>query len=216
MKKNNIVDLLKKEMCEMNAILQNISEQESVPSVLFQLSQSKIDNMKNLFDLLQQEVETAEKSEPQSVVETMQEEVTVAEEVKIEEQTEQEKIKEEIAQEEVAEQVAPIEEKKNVLENTTEKKSLNERMSGKVSNTFENVIANKKISNLRQAINIVDKFRYQKELFGGNANLMNEMLDKLNDAINFDDALKIIEQFGWDKTLPVVEEFTELVKRKFI
>ena len=50
MNKNNIIDLLQKELEEMTTIFQNMRETASVPSVLFQLSNSKIENIKNLLE----------------------------------------------------------------------------------------------------------------------------------------------------------------------
>ena len=180
MNKNNIIDLLQKELEEMTTIFQNMRETASVPSVLFQLSNSKI----------QSETQSVKADEPQSVIE-----------------------------EKTIETPAPVkaakESKKAISDTIAEKKSLNEMMSENGKNRFDSTLANKKIQNLRQAINVVDRFRYQKELFGGDSEAMNKALDCINESPSWERASEIIDGFGWDASLPIVGEFMELVKRKF-
>jgi len=124
-----------------------------------------------------------------------------------------------VVQEKTAETPAPAqaakESKKAISDTIAEKKSLNEMMSENGKNRFDSTLANKKIQNLRQAINVVDRFRYQKELFGGDSEAMNKALDCINESPSWERASEIIDGFGWDASLPIVGEFMELVKRKF-
>jgi hypothetical protein len=212
MNKNNIIDLLQKELEEMTTIFQNMRESASVPSVLFQLSNSKIENIKNLLEILQVEDGVSVEAEKSGACgETMP--------VQSETQSVKAEEPQSVVEEKTIETPAPVkaakESKKAISDTIAEKKSLNEMMSENGKNRFDSTLANKKIQNLRQAINVVDRFRYQKELFGGDSEAMNKALDCINESPSWERASEIIDGFGWDASLPIVGEFMELVKRKF-
>ncbi|WP_026473691.1 hypothetical protein [Alkaliflexus imshenetskii] len=99
---------------------------------------------------------------------------------------------------------------------------------GKNKHSFNELLAQKKdsdnipkfhkpIEDLRKAIGINDRFLYQRELFGGNADLFNQTIEQLNTMNNFDSAEGfLLGNFNWDHNNQAVVAFKELVKRRFI
>jgi len=72
------------------------------------------------------------------------------------------------------------------------------------------------IKDLKKALGINDRFFYQRELFGGNADLMNQTLDQLNQMNNLEDARNfLLANFHWDPEEEAVMRFLELVERRF-
>lgn len=72
------------------------------------------------------------------------------------------------------------------------------------------------IQNLRKAININDRYRYQKELFGGNAELMNRVIDQLDEMNSLDEAIAYVEkEFMWDSQSETVADFYALLESRF-
>ncbi|NLO69629.1 MAG: hypothetical protein GX102_01475 [Porphyromonadaceae bacterium] len=78
-------------------------------------------------------------------------------------------------------------------------------------------LANQKIEDIKQAINIGDRFRFQRELFGGNGEVLNKTISYLNQLANYSEAESFLKsKFGWDEDNPNAEEFLQIVKRRYL
>lgn len=73
----------------------------------------------------------------------------------------------------------------------------------------------KAVSDIRQAISLGDRFLYQRELFGQNAELMQRTLTELNGLGSFDEAMSYIAQFGWDTESNTYQQFIVTLHRRF-
>ena len=108
--------------------------------------------------------------------------------------------KPEIIEEPVVEEPAPIEEKPAPVEETASPKA---------------AIYGKAVEDIRQAISLGDRFLYQRELFGQNAELMQKALTELNALSSFDEAMNYIRQFGWDTESSTYQQFIVTLHRRF-
>jgi hypothetical protein len=73
----------------------------------------------------------------------------------------------------------------------------------------------KPIENIEKAIGINDKFLFIKELFRNNGQLYKETVEKLDTSKTLDEALRHLhEGFNWDEKDPVVQKFTDIVRRR--
>lgn len=98
------------------------------------------------------------------------------------------------------EEPAPIEEKPAPVEETASPKA---------------AIYGKAVEDIRQAISLGDRFLYQRELFGQNAELMQKALTELNALSSFDEAMNYIRQFGWDTESSTYQQFIVTLHRRF-
>jgi len=73
----------------------------------------------------------------------------------------------------------------------------------------------KAVSDIRQAISLGDRFLYQRELFGQNAELMQQTLTRLNELGSFDEAVAYINRFGWDTESSTYQQFIVTLHRRF-
>ena len=105
--------------------------------------------------------------------------------------------------------------KKNILADTIKTTSLNEKMSGKTGISLDQALGNKKITDLKRSISLNDKFRFQREIFGGNATLLNQTLETLNEIDSKEKATEFLSNLNFDNENPTAAEFLELVNRKF-
>ena len=146
---------------------------------------------------------------------------------------EQEAIEEEVIEEEVIEQevieqttetvVAEIKIHKEELKKVTiadrmanQSTSRNEKLSH-IDNSLSASIANKKITDIKQAISIGDRFRFQRELFKSNGEDMNKTLTYLNQLATLDEAMSFLKsKYGWENGAEAVEDFYQIVKRKYV
>lgn len=71
------------------------------------------------------------------------------------------------------------------------------------------------VTDIRQAVSIGDRFLFQRELFGGNGEKLQQVLSELDVLHTFDEAVNAIEKFGWDKQSPTYELFINVLHRRF-
>ncbi|MBZ4676446.1 MAG: hypothetical protein JG782_1065 [Anaerophaga sp.] len=100
----------------------------------------------------------------------------------------------------------------------TNKASFNEHIAKKQpENKKKRSLTSPPISDIKKALGINDRFFFQRELFGGNADLMNQTLDQINQMNGIDDARNfLLANFNWDSENEAVIRFMELVERRFL
>jgi hypothetical protein len=77
-------------------------------------------------------------------------------------------------------------------------------------------IANKKVEDVRQAISLGDRFRFQRELFKNNGEEMNKMLSYINQLATYDEVVSFLKsKYAWPDDNEAANDFYQLVKRKF-
>ncbi|MBQ9295657.1 MAG: hypothetical protein IJ204_00495 [Paludibacteraceae bacterium] len=77
-------------------------------------------------------------------------------------------------------------------------------------------IYGKAVDDIRQAISLGDRFLYQRELFGQNAELMQRTLDELNKLGSYDEAVAYISnRFQWDIESNTYQQFLVTLHRRF-
>ena len=73
----------------------------------------------------------------------------------------------------------------------------------------------KAVGDIRLAISLGDRFLYQRELFGQNAELMQKTLTDLNALNSFEEAMNYISRFGWDTESNSYQQFLVTLHRRF-
>lgn len=109
--------------------------------------------------------------------------------------------------------------KKEILAEKFQSQSfLNEALS-----QFQNVtdlskkMQNQPLKDIFSAINLNDKFLFIKELFNNDTALYQSTVEKVNNAGNFNDAVRYLDgNFSWDFNEQMVQKFLELVRRRFM
>jgi len=87
----------------------------------------------------------------------------------------------------------------------------------KVDNSISSSLANKKIHDIKQAISIGDRFRFQRELFRGNGEDMNKTLTYINLLATLEEALSFLQsKYGWTPDNETAEDFYQIVRRRFL
>jgi outer membrane biosynthesis protein TonB len=94
--------------------------------------------------------------------------------------------------------------------------SLNEQLAEKAEPSLANILSNSKIEDLRQALSLAERFRFQRELFGGNGEKMNTTLAAINAMKSEAEATDYLSAYRWNDDDECVVAFKQLVHRKFI
>ena len=71
------------------------------------------------------------------------------------------------------------------------------------------------VKDLKRALNLNDRIRYKKELFGGDKELMDRTIDRLDVCLSLNEALEYVSQFAWDDDNEAVVDFISLLERRF-
>lgn len=86
----------------------------------------------------------------------------------------------------------------------------------KSDNSLGNTLGNKKVDDIKQAISIGDRFRFQRELFANNGEDMNRILNYINQLATFDEAVDFLKaKYKWKNDNETANDFLNVVKRKF-
>ena len=74
----------------------------------------------------------------------------------------------------------------------------------------------KAVDDIRKAISLGDRFLYQRELFGQNAELMQKTLTELNELSTYEEAMQYIgKHFQWDTESSTYQQFLVTLHRRF-
>ena len=101
-----------------------------------------------------------------------------------------------------------------------QERTTNEKFSSQIP-TLNTIIASKRVErrfvqNLRKAINLNDRYRYQKELFGGSVDLMYKVIDKLDTMESLEEATAYLQkEFAWNAESGTVIDFYLLLESRF-
>ena len=140
---------------------------------------------------------------------------------------EEEVVAKEVAEEPVAE--APVAEAPKVEEPVVEEPKVEEpKAEEPQQELFEEPVAEKEptapkamlygkpVDDIRLAISLGDRFLYQRELFGQNAELMLRTLTEINKLHSFDEAMTYIgSRFQWDTESNSYQQFIVSLHRRF-
>ncbi len=225
MNKDVLVLLLQKDIKELQALTEGFENLEKIPNPILKLAQSKADNiieaLEKLEVLQQYNLEKQNLQSDKNDFSIDLEEETI----QILEETEEEVVSESIVEEkreeiEILENDFPEENQidetnssseKTVLSNVT----LNDVLSANNSNVI-NDSASQKVEDIRQAINVGDRFRFQRELFNGNGEMLNKTLLYINQLATFAEAESfLLSKFKWNVEDEHVVDFLQIVKRRF-
>ncbi|WP_010664639.1 hypothetical protein [Marinilabilia salmonicolor] len=100
----------------------------------------------------------------------------------------------------------------------TEKSSFNEQIGKhQKSTSSQRSFSTPPIADLKKAMGINDRFFFQRELFGGSADVMNQTLEQLNEMHGINEAQNfLLANFNWDPENEAVLSFMELVERRYL
>ena len=186
MDKKDLIGFVLKDIKELELIVRGMYEMDKIPEVVQELVISKTKGILDYFSKIS--VEKTKNDFP---------------EIKMPEQKEPEREKE----------------PKKEREKEPEKVTTNEKF--KPPSLHATVATGKKaesrfVHSLRKAINLNDRYRYQRDLFRGNIELMNQVVEKLDTLKTLSEAMDYVQrEFSWDAQSETVADFYTLLENRF-
>lgn len=78
------------------------------------------------------------------------------------------------------------------------------------------VLERRKLSDFRRAFSLNDRFYFRRELFGGNEERMNQVIDRLNGIHSFTESLAYLKQeLEWNLDDQAVADFIGLIEKRY-
>ena len=96
--------------------------------------------------------------------------------------------------------------------------SLADKLAKNADDTLASAINNKKIIDLKASITLGDRFRFQRELFGGNGEKMNKAISDFNSFETMTEAQEYIAKnfANWALDSDTVSDFIQLLQRRYL
>ena len=225
MSKEVYIALIQKDIKELDVIAQGLYETDFPSPTVIKLASSKamdiVNNLQRLSAVKQEESKAEKENQERLAAEAKakaerEEQERLAAEAKAKAEREEQ---ERLAAEAKAKAAAIINDhnKHSIIEEKIGNvESKVEQLSKEKGDSMADKIASSKISSIKSAISIADRFRFQRELFGGNADLMNSTLDRLDACSTIEEAEDIINDFTeWNPEDENVNDFLKLLGRRF-
>ncbi len=91
---------------------------------------------------------------------------------------------------------------------------LHEKMDVSLNHNIEKKT---KLSDLKKAFSVNDRFRFCRELFGCDEKMMNRIISELNEKHSYEESLSHLHaEMDWDFENETVIDFLQLVERRFL
>lgn len=230
MTRETLIVLIEKEINELQTLTKGFSEMPEFPKSLLDLAVAKTDNLRDCLLKLPQSTQptreekaaqkkaepiskVAKKDEQPEPAEVIEEPVVVTETV-----VEESQPKEEVAikAEEEVKAVVVEQTATHIVAETIQKGATVSDSLLKSDDSVGSTIAKQPIADIKQAISIADRFRFQRELFGGNGEKMNQVLSDLNQLDTLEKAQDYLsKQFNWVTDDENVIDFMTLLQRRY-
>ncbi len=95
--------------------------------------------------------------------------------------------------------------------------SLADKLAKNADDTLASALNSKKIIDLKSSITLGDRFRFQRELFGGNGEKMNKAISDFNSFETMTEAQEYItKNFDWQLDNEAVSDFIQLLQRRYL
>ncbi|GAF02557.1 hypothetical protein [Saccharicrinis fermentans] len=261
MDKETLLDIILKDIAEIETLIKSFHGQEDIPGAFLNLTENKLSNISEEFELLKKLNEKETAVSPATKIEkqatTVEKAPPIVEPLatkEIEQEVIEETIVPEIIQETPAtneemisehqydqanitttEHTEKIDKPKITVPNTeattskqddipktigesfvTEKRSVNDLIANTQESNTSKTLKGKPIQDLTRGLGINDRFMFQRELFGGKMDILNQTLQQLNDMPDYTSAKSFIRSnFNWDEDQEVTKAFFNYIERKF-
>lgn len=82
--------------------------------------------------------------------------------------------------------------------------------------SLNEILEKRQLSDFRKALSLNDRFRFRRELFGGDETRMNETLGKMNEMSSYEEALDYLHnELNWNIEDAAVADFLQLLEKRF-
>lgn len=205
------IDIILNDIKELYEMVKELREEENIPRFIIKLTDGKVEKIRNGLNRLSV-------SENNPTVQTENKTVqsdTIDQPIEITVSTEPLQT-EDIAENNIPEISEPVAVPEIKIEETPQSILIKEKIVSSQTEILNESIEKRLIVDVRKALSLNDRFRFQRELFNNDAQYMNRTLDQIGSYTQLADVLDYLkETFHWDKENPHATDFIKIVIKKF-
>ncbi|MDF9829268.1 hypothetical protein [Parabacteroides sp. PF5-6] len=125
-------------------------------------------------------------------------------------------LRQETITEPIEEAVQPSEQPSIEIPEEKARKKENALGDIKASVSLNEILEKKSLSDFRKAFSLNDRFRFRRELFGGDEERMNKVIHILNDIHSYEESISFLHnELHWNIENEAVAEFLERIEKRF-
>ena len=200
---------------QLNIRLGEQQEELNHLSVLLDQYKSLVENSKKNIEMAQHEMEEVEQQKPQLELQQSQ----TVEAKPVEPQVEEKPIivAEPSTLPTPAPDPVPMEIPRQEVKESAVQAPAATTIGSKSGVSLHDMLEKQNLSDFRKAFSLNDRFRFRRDLFHGNENVMNRVVSDLNDLHTLAESKEYIEsQLQWDLNDETVKDFIQLLEKRFI
>lgn len=202
------IDIILNDIKELQEMVAGFRDETNVPEFIIRLAENKAEKIKSRLKTLKEEAALTEQQHKAAVIASAsldikapeQSEISVAEAAKVDES------------------VVPVEEKaavEPIASSHVLADSINELLASRPQSLHES-LEKRLVVDVRKALSLNDRFRFQRELFNNDAKCMDKVLDEIGSFKNLAEVLEYLkEKFNWSKDNEPAMDFIKIVIKKF-
>ena len=105
-----------------------------------------------------------------------------------------------------------------VVESKAKTEMLHKSVTTEKQGVFlSDILEKKNLSDFRKAFSLNDRFRFRRELFGGNEEKMNKAITDLNDIHSYEESITYLNnELKWNIEDEAVADFIKLLEKRFL
>lgn len=97
------------------------------------------------------------------------------------------------------------------------KKNETKSVSEKINISLNEIIEKRQLSDFKKAFSLNDRFRFRRELFGGDESKMNQTISALNEIHTYEDSVAYLDkELKWNIEDEAVADFIKLLEKRFL
>ena len=227
MNKDTLIALIEKDIAELQTLTQGFAEMETFPQPLIDLAVTKVESLRHCLTAMPEAARDSVRTEPEmpapvpdeaSVIVTEPAAVVEPEPTLVVEPEPIPEVCEDVDNQPDTDVAAPDETAAQIVAETIHKPEtvIDAFEKQQENESLAATIAHRPVTDLKRAISIADRFRFQRELFDNNGEQMATVLDVLNQCTSLEQAEAYLEKHcALPPAKPATTHFVELIKRRF-
>lgn len=196
------IEMLRKQMEEHQALLQSIPNQVAAPMPETPVKDVQIQETRQIVEVKPEILE-------EEIAELVQEQVQAEDTLQVQPEPEIKTPEAEV--EAIAKETIQVQAQEPVQEPV-------HKGNAERSGLFLNDLLEKNnLSDFRKAFSLNDRFRFRRELFGGDEERMNKVISDLNDLHTYEDSVTYLNnELKWNIEDEAVSDFIKLLEKRFL
>ena len=202
------IDIILNDIKELQEMVAGFRDETNVPEFIIRLAENKAEKIKSRLKTLKEEAALTEQQHKVAAIQSASVEMKVPElaEVPV---AETRKVEESVKAVEEKSSIEPLA-SSHILAD-----SINELLASRPQSLHES-LEKRLVVDVRKALSLNDRFRFQRELFNNDAKCMDKVLDEIGSYKSLAEVLEYLkEKFNWSKDNEPAMDFIKIVIKKF-